>query len=94
MKLTELLENDPYRNSYVTFYEIIGRRENGSYVVRANSKAEANNVVRKLNSNYTRIRSTLVREFLGDDINDPGYKETLDSLGKEIGSYVHWEEGT
>lgn len=52
---------------YITWYSVIGSRCNGSYLVNAKSKREANSIVKRIDVDYARISSQTKEEF-GDDL--------------------------
>lgn len=54
---------------YITEYQIVGSRCNGTYLVNAETKRQANSVVKAIDIDYCRCKSFTREEFGGDDFD-------------------------
>lgn len=66
---------------FVVFYEIIGSRTNGSYLVNAKNKAAAKRIVRDIDEDYV-CRGTCLT--LEDYATDSGYESVQDCMADEL----------
>jgi hypothetical protein len=56
---------------FVVFYQVIGSRCTGSYLVNALTKSDARVVVAKLDPDYTRLRALSVKKAAEEYSMDP-----------------------
>lgn len=72
---------------FITEYAIIGSPCTGTYVVNANTKKEANQIVKAIAHDYTRIRSHAQQhceQQLGVSFDEMVDGVTLPELGKAV----------
>lgn len=90
---------------YVTSYSVKGTRYNGTYLVKAESKKEANSIVKETNpEEYHGLKSYLIdnhtnvdeceSDVMGCYANDFTNQEQIDTLLKQESKFIFLESGT
>jgi hypothetical protein len=51
---------------FITFYQVAGSRCDGTYIVNASSKREANSIVKAVDPDYVKVKSMSQKEFEDD----------------------------
>lgn len=78
---------------FVTQYAVAGSRCTGTYLVNAESKTQANEIVRSIDADYCRIKS-LTREQ-AEDFFSMGWDNVIGGIEiPEPGAASHIESGT
>lgn len=67
-------------NLYVVWYRIIGRRENGSYLVNAYNKREAKKLIKALDEDYVIVEV----ESIGEYASDLGFNSIEEARAEEL----------
>jgi len=78
---------------YVVFYQVIGARDNGSYLVNAADPAHAKQIVQRFDPDYAHLRVRTVKQAAGD------YSSTVEDFMDRLerpafGKATHIESGT
>ncbi len=90
MKLSDIKSTDKL---WVVYYEVIGSRSTGTYLVNARTKGEANKIVKALDRDYVRFRAVPLEveaEEMGMSVEEYVGSKQKPAPGKA----THLESGT